>query len=114
VTEGNSGLLAIIIGAVASVVIAWISKPRPAPPIEEPEREQDLTTLAGIAAVVTEQQQRIRDLEAAQLAQREHAAVQDRTIGALRRYVLRLQAALRSTGAPVPEPDPDDADLIRG
>ncbi|MHC3429091.1 hypothetical protein [Streptomyces sp. DT18] len=41
-------------------------------------------------------------------------AVKDRTIGAPRRYVLRLQAALRSTGTAVPEPDPDDADLIRG
>ncbi|MFJ4434616.1 hypothetical protein [Streptomyces sp. NPDC088923] len=111
--EGTAlGALSVVVGGIASVVVAWISKPRDRD--EGGDREQDLTTLAGIAAVVTEQQQRIRDLEAAQVAQREHAAVQDRTIGALRRYVLRLQAALRSTGAPVPEPDPDDADLIRG
>ncbi|MDT0407914.1 MULTISPECIES: hypothetical protein [Streptomyces] len=71
-----------------------------------PSVVQVLTTPAGISAVVTEQQQRIRDLEAAQVAQREHAAVQDRTIGALRRYVLRLQAALRSTGHRSPSPTP--------
>ncbi|MGX9921800.1 hypothetical protein ACWIG4_18320 [Streptomyces sp. NPDC002248] len=109
--EGTAlGALSVVVGGIASVVVAWISKPRD----RADDGEPDLSTLAGIAAVVTEQQQRIRDLEAAQVAQREHAAVQDRTIGALRRYVLRLQAALRSTGAPVPEPDPDDADLIRG
>ncbi|MGW2267056.1 hypothetical protein [Streptomyces koyangensis] len=107
------GAASIVVGGIASVVVAWISRPRAAPTDADPP-DGDLSTVAGIATVVAQQQQSIVRLEAAQARQREHSAAQDRTITALRRYVLALQGALRRSGTPIPEPEPEDADLIRG
>ncbi|MFC8176517.1 hypothetical protein [Streptomyces sp. NPDC057325] len=101
-----TGVLSILVGGLVSVVVAWISRPRPRKDeSEEEEPRQDLTTIAGIAAVVAEQGVRISELEAA----REHDG---RVIAALRRYVLALKTAMRTAGVEPPEPAPDDVPLI--
>lgn len=60
----------------------------------------DLTTLAGIATVVSRQSLKISALEA--------------KASAMGRYQRVLVAALRGAGVPVPAPDPEDEPLIRG
>ncbi|MFF4848015.1 hypothetical protein [Streptomyces sp. NPDC001194] len=112
-TESTTGLIAILVGGGVSIAVAWISRPHPAP-AARPEDGPDLTTIAGIAAVVAQQGDQLRDagdriddLEAAREAD-------GRVIRALRRYVAQLQEAFRQLGTEVPEPAPDDAPLIKG
>ncbi|WP_055588548.1 hypothetical protein [Peterkaempfera griseoplana] len=119
--EGDQTVLGVIIavvGVAGSVLVAAISRPHPDPPgprpSGEPVQARDLTTIAGIAEVVASQSHKIQSLEARQLEHEEHARLQDRTIQALRRWAAVLETALRSTGASVPEPNPEDAPLIRG
>ena len=113
--ESEPGLLGVVVavlGVVGSIVVAWISTPRR----EDEDKEEpvrDLTTIAGLAQVLTDQGHQISELQRKQLEHEEHARVQDRTIRALRRWALVLETALRSTGATVPEPTPEDAPLVR-
>lgn len=114
----NDALASLIVGlsaVVGSVVVARISRPEPDP---HAAPAQDLTTIAGLAAALTENRtetsRQIAELQARQLEHEAHARLQDRTIRALRRWAAALEGALRSTGATMPEPDPEDAPLIRG
>ncbi|MEU6294996.1 hypothetical protein [Streptomyces erythrochromogenes] len=111
--EATMGALSIMVGGLASIAVAWISRPRKAP-ADGPEDGPDLTTIAGIAAVVAQQgeklgaaEQRIDELESGR-------AADGRLIRALRRRCAQLEEALRQLGAAVPEPAPDDAPLIKG
>ncbi|MCA1220685.1 hypothetical protein [Streptomyces sp. 8L] len=100
------GAASIVLGGLFAFLTALVGRPRDRPerPEGEPDAEQ-LTTVAGIAAVVAQQQQRLRDLETEQT----QTTAQ---VGALTRYVRTLKAALRSAHVPVPEPDPGDRHLI--
>ncbi|MEV7584378.1 hypothetical protein [Streptomyces erythrochromogenes] len=107
------GAMSITVGGLASIAVAWISRPRAAPATED-TAGPDLTTIAGIAAVVAQQgeklgaaEQRIGELETGR-------ATDGRLIRALRRRCAQLEEALRQLGAAVPEPAPDDAPLIKG
>ncbi|MFE1350040.1 hypothetical protein [Streptomyces sp. NPDC058757] len=113
--EAVTGVLSILVGGVVSVAVAWISRPRARKPDEEVEAaepRQDLTTIAGIAAVVAQQGEKVREQDA-RISELEAGREQDgRVIAALRRYVLALRAALQEAGAEPPEPAPDDVHLI--
>lgn len=111
------GLLSILAGSVTSIVIALVTRskagesdagptaPMLVPVAEDDADDADLTTVEGIARMVVRQGRRIRQLEAASATDRAR-------IGALYRYMLVLKATITRLGAPVPEPDPRDADLI--
>ncbi|WP_327403812.1 hypothetical protein OG194_29525 [Streptomyces sp. NBC_01288] len=111
------GLLSILAGSVTSIVIALVTRskggeldtgpsaPALAPAMEDDPDDADLTTVEGIARMVVRQGRRIRQLEAASATDRAR-------IGALYRYMLVLKSTITRLGAPVPEPDPRDADLI--
>lgn len=118
--DATATVIAAGLAAGGAAIVAKLSRPDSAAP--EPH---DLTTIAGLAAALTEtraQQARqdaehARQIAALQVRQQEHedhARVQDRTIQALRRWAAALEGALRSTGATMPEPIPEDAPLIRG
>ncbi|MFD0429411.1 hypothetical protein ACFQ60_22295 [Streptomyces zhihengii] len=104
------GLASLIIGGGFSVIVAMVSRPRPAAAeVTAEQPEGSLSTIADIASVVAAQGKRINELEAGQDAAREREAGQDRVIRALRRYVIVLQETIRGSGIPVPDPTPDDA-----
>ncbi|MFF5421790.1 hypothetical protein [Streptomyces misionensis] len=109
-----TGVLSILVGGVVSVAVAWISRPRARKPDEEVEAEprQDLTTIAGIASVVAQQGERVRQQEARITELEAGRAHDSQVIAALRRYVLALRSALQDAGAETPEPAPADAHLI--
>lgn len=112
ISEAMMGALSITVGGLASVAVAWISKPRLA--VEAPGDGPDLTTIAGIAAVVAQQGAEMRAAEE-RIDQLETARASDgRLIRALRRRCAQLEESLRQLGAAVPEPAPDDAPLIKG
>ncbi|MEW2545141.1 hypothetical protein AB0910_05050 [Streptomyces sp. NPDC047002] len=100
------GAASIVLGGLFAFLTALVGRPRDRPDRPEPGEPdpEQLTTVAGIAAVVT-QQQRLRDLETEQT----HTTAR---VGTLTRYVRTLKAALRSVHVPVPEPDPGDRHLI--
>jgi hypothetical protein len=112
---GVWGAVAIAVSVLGSVLVARISRPRdhqeddpkaaPAP--------AELTTIAGLAQEMVRLQGKVAELETAQSAQQEHSRLQDLTVGALRRYVRRLETALQDAGVAVPPPDAADAHLIR-
>ncbi|MFF6985582.1 hypothetical protein [Streptomyces sp. NPDC010273] len=111
------GLLSILAGSVTSIVIALVTRskggepetgpsaPALTPVVEDDPDDADLTTVEGIARMVVRQGRRIRQLEAASTTDRAR-------IGALYRYMLVLKGTITRLGAPVPEPDPRDANLI--
>ena len=111
------GLLSILAGSVTSIVIALVTRSKGSEPdggpsapalvsaMEDDPDDADLTTVEGIARMVVRQGRRIRQLEAASATDRAR-------IGALYRYMLVLKGTITRLGAPVPEPDPRDADLI--
>lgn len=112
-TDSTTGLIAILVGGAVSIAVAWISRPRPVV-ADGPADAPDLTTIAGIAAVVAQQGEQLREAED-RIEGLEAARVADgRVIRALRRYVAQLQEALRQLGTEVPEPSEDDAPLIKG
>ncbi|SFF11261.1 hypothetical protein SAMN05216251_108207 [Actinacidiphila alni] len=96
------GVLAIAITTAGAVVMKWINRGRPEVQLYEPADLDgaDLTTIAGIATVVSRQSLKISALEAKTAAQG--------------RYQRVLVAALLRAGVPVPDPDPEDEPLIRG
>ena len=117
------GVVIAVVGIMGSILVARMSRTKePAesgPSLPAPGRAE-LTTIAGLAAEMVRLRDRVAELESgntvltlAQAAQQEHARRQDETTGALRRYVRRLETALRELGAAVPDPDPADAHLIR-
>jgi hypothetical protein len=113
--EASSGLwgaVTVAIGVVGSVTMSWIGRTRDHDDPKEPA-PAELTTIAGLAQGMVRLQSRVQELETAQTAQQEHARLQDLTVGALRRYVRRLETALRDAGVAVPPPDAADAHLIR-
>ncbi|MFE0651329.1 hypothetical protein ACFVZH_22350 [Streptomyces sp. NPDC059534] len=113
-SEAVTGALSILVGGVSAVAVAWIGRPRTRQPGEEVEAEPrpDLTTIAGIAAVVAQQGEKVRDQEA-RISDLEAGRERDgRVIAALRRYVLALKTAMRDAGVEPPEPAPEDAPLI--
>ncbi|MFE2941051.1 hypothetical protein ACFXKG_18600 [Streptomyces sp. NPDC059255] len=111
------GVIALLITTVGGIMTARGGRiRRQEVPVAEPEPAElvgaDLTTLAGIATVVsrqslklTAQEQRIHQLEAEQAATRDQ-------IAALVRYNRLLQGTIRRAGGVVPEPDPSDRPLI--
>lgn len=111
------GLLSILAGSVTSIVIALVTRSKAGEPdagptaamlgpvVDDDADDADLTTVEGIARMVVRQGRRIRQLEAA-------SALDRARIGALYRYMLVLKSTITRLGAPVPEPDPRDADLI--
>lgn len=119
------GAIAIATATLGSVLVARISRPREHE--DEPKQKPaggptvgDLTTIAGLAQEMIRLRGRVAELESEQgslqtalTAQQEHAVLQDERTGALRRYISRLETALRDLGAAVPEPDPADLHLIR-
>ncbi|WP_432114004.1 hypothetical protein [Streptomyces sp. S1] len=113
--EAVTGVLSILVGGVVSVAVAWISRPRIRKETDEEEPDgsrQDLTTIAGIAAVVAEQGEEARR-QSARISELEAARAHDgRVIAALRRYVLALKSVMREAGVEPPEPAPDDVPLI--
>ncbi|MEE4541005.1 hypothetical protein V2S66_03355 [Streptomyces sp. V4-01] len=100
------GVVAAAIATGGGVATAWLARGRQqevpmAVPDPAPELvDADLSTLAGIAQVVSRQSMKISALE--------------RRAAAEARYRRRLAAALREEGLPVPDPDPEDAPLLRG
>lgn len=114
-SEAVTGALSILVGGVSAVAVAWIGRPRSQKPGEEVETAEprpDLTTIAGIAAVVAQQGEDVRQ-QADRIAGLEAAREHDgRVIAALRRYVLALKTAMRDAGVEPPEPAPDDAPLV--
>ncbi|MGW6739737.1 hypothetical protein ACWGDX_03140 [Streptomyces sp. NPDC055025] len=110
-------VLALVITTAGGVITAWVGRGRrqEVQMSEESPAElvgADLTTLAGIATVVsrqsqklTAQEQKISHLEG------EQAGTRDR-LAALGRYIRILQTTIRQAGLPVPEPDPGDQHLI--
>ncbi|MFJ3170648.1 hypothetical protein ACIPJK_07660 [Streptomyces roseus] len=112
-TESTTGLIAILVGGAVSIAVAWISRPRPAP-ADAPDDAPDLTTITGIARVVAQQGEQLREAEARIQGLEIAREADGRVIRALRRYVAQLQEALRQLGTEVPEPAPDDAPLIKG
>ncbi|MFD6874543.1 MULTISPECIES: hypothetical protein [unclassified Streptomyces] len=121
ISEALMGAVSITIGGLASVAVALISRPRPAPADGAPDDGPDLTTITGIAKVVARQGEQLlqqgEDLREAgvRIEQLETGRAADgRLIRALRRRCTQLEAALRQLGAEVPEPAPDDAPLIKG
>jgi uncharacterized coiled-coil protein SlyX len=114
-SEAVTGVLSILVGGVVSVAVAWISRPRARKPDEEVEAaepRQDLTTIAGIASVVAQQGEKVRQQEARITELEAGRAHDSQVIAALRRYVLALRSALQDAGAETPEPAPADAHLI--
>lgn len=109
------GAASIVIGAVASVIVALVSRPHPKtspeiPQASAPDVAQDderLATVEGIAQILVQQGHQIAELQRGQAHDRD-------TIGALRRYVRALRGAMQSAGVPVPEPAPEDAPLVSG
>lgn len=97
-----------LIGGVASVAVAMISKP------DDTHPDHDLTTIAGLAAALTETRTEVSRLRDRQTAGEEHARLQDRIIAAFRRRSGVLEDAMRAAGVPIPPPDPADAALISG
>lgn len=121
-SDGVWGAVALTIATLGSVLVARISRPREHE--DEPKAAGptvgDLTTIAGLAQEMIRLRGRVAELEsehtvlqAALVAQQEHARLQDERTGALRRYIRRLETALRDLGAAVPDPDPADVHLIR-
>ncbi|MGW4850135.1 hypothetical protein ACWEPZ_02740 [Streptomyces sp. NPDC004288] len=114
-SEAVTGALSILVGGVSAVAVAWISRPRSAKQgeeVEAAEPRQDLTTIAGIAAVVAQQGEKVREQDG-RISELEAGRAHDgRVIAALRRYVLALRTALQEAGAETPEPAPDDVHLI--
>ncbi|WP_377271941.1 hypothetical protein [Peterkaempfera sp. SMS 1(5)a] len=112
------GVIIAVVGVAGSVLVAVVSRPHPEPappPVPgRPVEARDLTTIAAVAEVVASQSREIQALKTRQAEHEEHARLQDRTIQALRRWAAILETALRSTGATVPEPEPEDAPLVRG
>jgi hypothetical protein len=122
-SDGVWGAVAVAAATLGSVLVARISRPREHED-EEPKPAVptvgDLTTIAGLAQEMIRLRGRVAELESEQgvlqttvAAQQEHAVLQDERTGALRRYIRRLETALRDLGAAVPEPDPADIHLIR-
>lgn len=112
---GLYGYASLFIGGAVAMGVAWVSR------VPRAELEPDMTTIEGLARVVTEQGKtitmqgdKIAVLEQRNREHTEHSALQDRTIRALRRWALALETALRGTGADVPDPEPEDAPLISG
>ncbi|MGW4803018.1 hypothetical protein [Kitasatospora sp. NPDC004272] len=123
-SDGVWGAVAVAAATLGSVLVAKISRPR-----DHEDEEQktpsptvgDLTTIAGLAQEMIRLRGRVSELECEQTslqsaltAQQEHSRLQDERTGALRRYIRRLETALRDLGAAVPDPDPADFHLIRG
>ncbi|MGW2582138.1 hypothetical protein ACWCYZ_12500 [Streptomyces virginiae] len=112
-TDSTTGLIAILVGGAVSIAVAWISRPR-AVIADGPVDVPDLTTIAGIAAVVAQQGEQLRDAEERIVDLESQRATDGRLIRALRRRCAQLETALRQLGGEVPEPAPDDAPLIIG
>lgn len=113
---GILGVVVAVVGIYGAVLVAKISNPGPREQVVVVEHEElahDMTTIEGLARVVTAQGQKINTLEQREREHTEHAALQDRTIRALRRWAQALENALVGTGAVVPAPEPEDAPLIR-
>jgi hypothetical protein len=99
------GLLALLVTTMGGVAAAWLGRERrqelPLGEADPPELAgADLSTLAGIAQVVSRQSLKISALEA--------------RVAAQGRYQRLLETTLRAAGLPVPTPDPEDEPLIRG
>lgn len=112
-SEPNSwwAVLALVITTAGGVLTAWLGRGRREEvPLSEPEAPElagaNLSTLEGIAVVVSRQSRKITTLES-------HQQHTDRKLAAHGRYMRTLQQVIRSLGAPVPDPDPEDAPLIR-
>lgn len=107
--ESTATVIAAAFATAGGVIVAKLSKPDPS--AAEPH---DLTTIAGLAAALTEQRTQISELQARQLGHEEHARLQDRIIAAFRRRSGVLEGAMRAAGVPIPDLDPADAELISG
>jgi hypothetical protein len=108
-------ILPIILGILASagvVLAARVARPPKEQPV--PHGQQDLTTISGLAEVLVRQGEQIEELQRQHAEHEAHARIQDLTIRALRRWATALQEALRSTGADVPDPHPEDVAYING
>ncbi|MFB7285423.1 hypothetical protein [Actinacidiphila glaucinigra] len=107
------GLASLVLGGAFSMGVAWVSRPKqeqPKPAGEGP----DLSTVAGLADAVVALHER-GETQDERITELEEAQRQDRLrIGAFRRYLGVLQTALRRAGLPVPEPAPEDRELING
>lgn len=95
------GLLAVAITTAGAVAMKWLGRRQGLPVAESADLDgADLTTIAGIAQVVSRQSLKISALET--------------RVAAQGRYQRLLETALRDAGLPVPRPDPEDEPLIRG
>lgn len=114
VPNGWYAVLALFVTTAGGVLTAWVGRGRTTEQeIAVSERAPtelmgaDLTTLAGLATVVSRQSQKISLLETEQVTTTAR-------LGALTRYVPVLRQTIQSLGGEVPRPDPADAHLIDG
>ncbi|MFJ2116625.1 MULTISPECIES: hypothetical protein [unclassified Streptomyces] len=110
-------VIALAITTAGGVLTAWIGRGRRSEITVSEESPPelagaDLSTIAGIATVVSRQSQKltaqehkIRDLEG------EQAGTRDR-LAALGRYIRVLQDTIRQAGLPVPEPPTADRQFL--
>lgn len=114
--DQTATVIAAGFAAAGGVLVAKLSRPDSAPATAP--GPHDLTTIAGLAALLTETRtetsRQITELQARQLEHEQHARLQDRIIGAFRRRSGVLEDAMRAAGVPIPPPDPADAALISG
>lgn len=105
------GVISVAMGAVASIAVAFVSRPKSVPPKadvpESTEPPKELTTISGLASAIVQQGQQLAEVQ-------ERLTTTDRTVHALRRYLLKLQHAWPAGPNPMPDPDPEDEPLIRG
>ncbi|MGW8703402.1 hypothetical protein ACWGOK_41965 [Streptomyces eurythermus] len=98
---------AVTITTAGAVATAWIGSRVRQQRVEVPTdsegevEDSDLSTIAGLAAALTETMARLAAVEARERDTRERVA-------ALWRYIRLLRATIRGLGGEVPEPDRTD------